>query len=420
MKADPRRSYRALVAAQFLTVLNDSAYKQIVLLWSVDRMAAAGTSRDFQAEAAFVFGLPFVLCAAFFGDLADRWPKPRVVRRAKLLEIGVMALAALALQQQAFYLAWTALALMGAQSAMLGPAKYGLVPELVGPRELPAANSWLQLFVVAGILLGIGGAGFSQALPLERRWLFPAGFALLAAAGWILARGIHEVPAADPGRRLRFDPLGRLRDSWRLVRSRPGLGSAVLGHGLFWFAGALVTLAWNEIGHAFDRDGRIGLEAWTLRLAALTLSGAAGYLASIPVARRGWEEGLVPASAALTALLFLAAGLLPPAPDRLFLLLLAANFFAGLFVIPLKTRIQRLPDPRDLGRTLGASQLCDWVLILGASVVKWLLTAAGAAPEDSFLLLAAVLAAAALLLRQSLAAAPEAPSGPPPDHQPQS
>ena len=47
--------------------------------------------------AAFLFILPFFLFSATAGQLADKYEKSMLMRRIKLLEIGLMSLAAVAL-----------------------------------------------------------------------------------------------------------------------------------------------------------------------------------------------------------------------------------------------------------------------------------------------------------------------------------
>jgi LPLT family lysophospholipid transporter-like MFS transporter len=55
---------------------------------------------------------------------------------------------------------------VGIGAAAYAPAKYGLVTELVGPRELVAANGWIEVTTVCAVLLGtvLGGVLVSPAL----------------------------------------------------------------------------------------------------------------------------------------------------------------------------------------------------------------------------------------------------------------
>ncbi len=389
-------SFRLLVGTQFLTVFNDNAFKQIVLLLAVARGEAL-LGADAQASAGLVFALPFLLFAVFAGDLADRLPKPRIVAATKWAEAGVMLLAALALGSGSLELGLLVLFLMGAQSAFLGPAKYGLIPELVARRELSRANGVFNAWVVAGILLGIGCSGFlMQALGQDLLWMAGILFAAVAVVGALVAGRIQRQPAADPERPLRLNPLLRLRDGLALAAEIPGLRGCMLGRALFYHVGAVVLFAWNEMG---SRLLEVEEQWWTAGLATLTISlGAGSYLAG-RLSRGRPRPGFSILSAAAMGLGFLAVGFGPRDPAFVLGVMLAANFFTGMYLVPLMTLIQQLPAEADRGRIQGSSQMLDWVMILAASLAKISMSWLGLDAAEVFLVLGAELLLASLLLR---------------------
>ena len=66
--------------------------------------------------------------------------------------IALLAIAAFgAASQTGLY---TVLFLMATQSALFGPSKYGIVPELVDRQQLSKANSLLESFTYLAIILG--------------------------------------------------------------------------------------------------------------------------------------------------------------------------------------------------------------------------------------------------------------------------
>lgn len=394
------RSVRLLIGAQLLTVFNDNAFKQTVLLLAV----AAQTEGDLQAWAGFVFALPFLILALPAGDLADRYSKRDIVLVAKLLEVGVMLFAALALYLGDLRLGIGALFLAGAQSALLGPAKYGILPELVDDADLARTNGLLQTTVFLAIIFGTASAGwFKTALAPGgghgQLWLVGILFALLAAIGALLARGIRPVAPADPERRLRFDLLGKLRREVGHARSIPALLPAMLGHSLFWLVGAVLLYSWNEIG---VRELEVAEGPWSTALAALSLSMAISCILAGRLCKDRVRVWLVPFGAVAMSISFLVGAFGPPDPLFLATTLFLGNLCAGLYLIPLRTLIQQLPGRLDRGRTLGASQLLDWIFILGASGMKGGLTAIGAQPRQALLLLSGLMLAAAVVLRRRL------------------
>ena len=390
------RSFRFLVVTQFLTVFNDNAFKQTVLLLALD---AAGAFGDPQAEAGFLFAIPFVLFAVLAGDLADRHSKRSVVVAAKWAEAFVMAGATLALYLGHFTLGVVVLFLMGTQSAFLGPAKYGLLPEL-RPRRLGPANGAFQASVQVGILLGMGSAGFLKQWFRDTLWMAGALFTAVALVGVWVARGIHQVPAADPGRPLRLNPFLRLRAGLRRASDAPGLVPSLFGHAIFQLVGGVILFSWNEMGRTVlypeEQVWSTHQGGWTARLASLSVTLILGYLLAGRLVQRRRGAGLVALGACGMALGFLLVALGPSDPTAVWLSLLGATFFAGFYLVPLKTWIQGLPAPADKGRILGASQALDWIFIVGASLVKITLTQLGVAADESFLLLAIVMLATAV------------------------
>lgn len=102
------------------------------------------------------------------GALADRWPIARVM----LAMNGVKVLGVLMLLGSAHPVLALGVVGVGVGAAAYAPARYGLVTELVGPRELVAANGWIEVTTVCAVLLGtvLGGALVSPALAAAVAW----------------------------------------------------------------------------------------------------------------------------------------------------------------------------------------------------------------------------------------------------------
>jgi LPLT family lysophospholipid transporter-like MFS transporter len=93
------------------------------------------------------------------------------------------------------------MAVVGVGAAAYAPAKYGLVTELVGPRQLVAANGWIEVSTVCAVLAGHGPgwrAGQSAAEAcLAATWL--PGQPALALALWLLLAALRPGRTAEPG-----------------------------------------------------------------------------------------------------------------------------------------------------------------------------------------------------------------------------
>ena len=83
-----------------------------------------------------VFVIPFLLFSAASGIIADRISKKRIIVIVKAVEVAVMFLGTVAFFAGSELGLYSILFLMAAQSALFGPSKYGIVPELVRTDQL--------------------------------------------------------------------------------------------------------------------------------------------------------------------------------------------------------------------------------------------------------------------------------------------
>ena len=94
------------------------------------------------AGALFIF--PFFLFSAIAGQLADKYEKAILFQRIKLLEIGLMLLAALAFMTTSYLGLLGVLFLMGCQSTLFGPVKYSYLPQQLATHELVGGNGLVE------------------------------------------------------------------------------------------------------------------------------------------------------------------------------------------------------------------------------------------------------------------------------------
>src|SRR5687768_9169369 len=94
-----QRRFLPFFLAQSLGAFNDNVFKQALIFLIGFRIA--GLSEDdiafWSNLAAALFILPFFLFSATAGQWAEKFEKSRSIRRIKLLEVVVMALAAVGL-----------------------------------------------------------------------------------------------------------------------------------------------------------------------------------------------------------------------------------------------------------------------------------------------------------------------------------
>ena len=88
-----------------------------------------GDSSTLLSIAAGLFILPFFLFSALAGQIADKYEKSKLIKIVKFIEIIIMCTAALGFYLENTDLLFVVLFLMGTQSSLFGPVKYGYLPQ---------------------------------------------------------------------------------------------------------------------------------------------------------------------------------------------------------------------------------------------------------------------------------------------------
>ena len=254
--------------------------------------------------------------------------------------------------------------LMSMQSAFFGPSKYGLLPELLPEEELSWGNGVLQLGTNVAIIIGTVVAGLLSEAFRGRQYISGGVLVALACVGLYFSSRITRVPAADPQRKFRANPIGDLWQQIRLIRQDRVLSLAVMGTCYFSFLGALLLLNVMIYGKqvlALD-DARVGL-----MVAATAVGiGVGAYTAGV-LSGRKIEYGLVPLGAAGITLFSGLLAIHDLSPVQAGTLLGLTGFFAGFYVVPVGALLQHRP-PRDRkGGILGAANMLSFVGIFCAA-----------------------------------------------------
>ncbi|MCX7819590.1 MAG: acyl-[ACP]--phospholipid O-acyltransferase [Kiritimatiellae bacterium] len=356
------RSFHWLNATQFLGALNDNLFKLLVT-FAVIRLLGESASELAAGLGGLLFALPFLLFTPAAGVLADRISKRNILVGAKALEVAVMLAGAFALAQQSAPMLFGVLFLMSAQSALFGPAKYGIIPEIAGRERLSRANSQIVMATYLAIIIGTFVAPGSVRLLGNR--VAPAGWicVAVAVAGLLTSFGIEPTPAAGVRRRPSWLFWSDVIRPLRSVREDRYLLLAIAGLAYFSMVGAYLQLnlipygirhlGWSEVDSGFLFVGAavgIGLGA-----------GLAGWWSG-----RNVEFGVVPLGAALLAASAIAIGT-TARPAVAAVSAVTAGIGAGLFVVPLEAFVQ-MRCPRDrLGGVLAANNFLSWIGVLAGS-----------------------------------------------------
>jgi acyl-[acyl-carrier-protein]-phospholipid O-acyltransferase / long-chain-fatty-acid--[acyl-carrier-protein] ligase len=366
-------AFEAFLWTQFLGAFNDNVFKMIVSVFAVASAAGANISSRNLALAGAVFVIPFLLFAGYSGQLTDRFSKTRVLQITKSFEIVTMLLAIAALLAGRIEYLLVVLFLLATQANFFSPAKYGILPEMLGEAQLTRANGLLELTTFVAIVIGTSFGTFLfqqwQAMPLRM------GLALLAIAiaGSLASLGIRKVPAASSKEAshepFNWNPFHEIVEGARVLRQRKPLALSVYGISWFWFVGALFQLALLLLGAEVLHvdETKVGLLVAALAAGIGLGSVGAGALSGDYI-----ELGLVPIGSALMGIASIALGL-STSYIQAIVCLVAVGAGGGFFAVPLNAFLQEEAPATEKGRILATNNFANMVGVILASGFLWLL-----------------------------------------------
>jgi acyl-[acyl-carrier-protein]-phospholipid O-acyltransferase/long-chain-fatty-acid--[acyl-carrier-protein] ligase len=409
MKTSLPTSFHWLNTTQFLGALNDNLFKQFVVFFLILALGTESVNRV-SAMAGAIFAVPFLLFNNVAGVLADRHSKRTIIVATKVLEIGVMCLGLTGFWLHSPPLLYATIFMMSTQSALFGPSKYGIVPELVDRDRLSQANGQLVMWTYLAVILGTAFAPWIGETLGRRYDLAQYVCVGVAVAGVGACLGIRRTPAAGS---TRGGTVWIVSDVWRTMRTLRGdrhLLLAVLASAYFSLIGAymqvnLIPYGMQHLGLTQEKSG------YLFFLAALGI--ACGAALAGRLSGRNIEFGIVPlgaviltgASVALTfvapaagtsrgeALAAVAAAAHPAwayilALHDVLAVVFVAGVGAGLFLIPVDAFVQfRAPRAR-MGEILAAGSWLGWLGVLLAAGLVCLNPVLHLTAAQGFLLMA--------------------------------
>ncbi|HNB45497.1 MAG TPA: MFS transporter, partial [Burkholderiaceae bacterium] len=396
-----QRRFAPFFWTQFLGAGNDNLFKfaltvlvtyQLQVAWLPPAMAGLAIGA--------LFILPFLLFSATSGQLSDKYPKERVIRLVKTLEVGIMALAAWGFTQQQVGLLLGCVFLMGLHSTLFGPVKFAYLPQHLSERELTGGNGMVEMGTFVAILLGNVAGGVLIAIP----GVGPAAVAMaclgLAVLGRLMSQAIPASPATDPQLRINWNPVSETWRNLKLAHGNIVVFRSLLGISWMWFFGA-VFLANFPV---FAKDVLHGDEhVASLLLVVFSVGIGIGSLLCEVLSKRHVEIGLVPAGAigmtvfavdlyfasrALpqpAAALGLGAFLAQPAHWRVMADLGLLALFAGLYSVPMYALIQLRSQPTHRARIIAANNILNALFMIVSSLGAGAMLGAGFTVPQVFL-----------------------------------
>ncbi len=435
MKPRSNRNYSLLLASQFLGAFGDNAILAVIVgqltLLQKSGLLTPDELRTRSALYTSLLFIPYVLLAPLAGYLNDRYAKTHWLFGGNALKLVGTGVCLLSVWYGYFWQAPGYL-IVGMGSTVYSPAKYGILPEILERDQLVKANGMVELLTLLAILTG----AIAGSIMVDRLPVIVCYGVLLAIFGASMAlNGLMSPTPSDPSVRLHRSVtefrdhfavlflerrphreggvLGGLRYAGSAVAAMvrgTRLGRILVGTGLFWVCGAAMKINFQPWGLdvlALPDNTQIALLGLWLSVGVMLGSVVSGALYRVGDLSHTRRFGYL--LAALLVVISLIGPLGLSSMGRhvveatgtdghshavlvvlpaVMVVLVAAGFASGLFLIPLNAALQAESDPQKLGKTIAVQNFCDNTGMILAGLVVLICARVGLTASQVFLVLA--------------------------------
>lgn len=232
------RRFAPLFWTQFLAAFNDNFLKTTLLFVILSRVEPQKAAALVTLTGA-IFMAPFLLFSALGGQLADKYDKATVAERLKRFELLAAGVAVHGMIDGSVPVLLVSLFLFGVNSALFGPIKYGILPDLLERGVLLRANAWVEGATFLAILTGTIAAG-AVAVDGISAMIFAPSLVALSLACWATSRFIPPAPARDPDLVLDWNIFRSTARQVLNLRPDRRIWRASLIVSWFWLIGAII------------------------------------------------------------------------------------------------------------------------------------------------------------------------------------
>ncbi len=361
--------------------------------------------------AGLIFTGPFLLVSAIAGQIADKVDRSTILKRIKLAEILIMAIAGAGFLLSNIWILAFALGCMGAQSAFFSPTKNAVLPQWLTDDELITGNAILNgfvfVFVLVGMVVGLFIIGMENGSKILAGLLFA-----MSLLGWAASQLQPAAPPPRPDLKVNFEPVSA---TWNVISKafqaphvlRPMLGIA-------WFYGLstiMITTLPNFVGGVmgYDREvlitmlvvATIGIligsllctvlakgDRWGKESIGLTAIGIVGVILFTTFLY--FRLPTISAAPAPGEFAGLETFLATPESTPILVALFASSVCSGMFVVPLQAMAQRRAHPDNRARLMSAGAVLLNIFVNVFTFALIAMAARDLPPKAPFLIIIAI------------------------------
>ena len=318
--------------------------------------------------------LPFLLLFTVSGYLSDKYNKKNILVYGAVSSFLLSVLMIISYMSENFYFAMFALFLLAVQSAIYSPAKFGLILDVYGKKNLSRGNAALQAISIIAILFSIVLASFifesfyklnnlqlltskeellNAILPLTY-YILPVAF-LEMAVSFLFLRRINTSYMKNNSLSLNKEELFKgklLVKNLKMISSNEVIFLAVIGLSVFWGVSQSIMAVFPSFGKMYLNITDVFIVNAIIGASGIGI--AIGAVLYSRISRHYIEIGTIPL-AAFGMSLTLYISTIVQTPLLLGITFLLFGIFGGMFVVPLNALIQFNAKRKLLGTILAGN-----------------------------------------------------------------
>jgi acyl-[acyl-carrier-protein]-phospholipid O-acyltransferase/long-chain-fatty-acid--[acyl-carrier-protein] ligase len=284
--------------------------------------------------------------------------------------------------------------LMGAQSAIYSPAKYGYIKELVGEKLISSGNAAVQSITTVAILMGIifYSVLFEKSLHVSSseaeilKEIAPLGWLLVGGSiiEFLLTLRLPNRQMQDVKKRFDFKLYRNgyyLRKNIKTMTRKRDIFIAIISLSIFWSISQVVLASFGAYAKS-----ELGIDNTIVVQGLMALAAIGIVLGSIMAAvfsKRYIHTGLIPLGGFGLSFMVL---LLPFTYNITLIAIEFVTFgvFAGLFIVPLNAYIQKASPSVHLGTILAANNFVQNIFMFTFLILITIFSYYGISTEALF------------------------------------
>lgn len=401
-----KRQFLPLFITQFLGAFHDNLFKNALVVLIIYQMAQAEgfiekTQQLLTTAAAGILIVPFFLFSAMGGQLADKFPKEKVMQGVKFFEILIAVMGAVSLFTAWLPICYVTLFALGTHSAIFAPSKYSILPQHLTQQELIGGNAVLNtgtfLAILLGTIIGTAVMGITGGVIIVSALML-----IVAVIGYFSSRYIPSAPPKDAGLKFSFNPFN---ETWAVMKhtlSQPrDITLSMLGKGWFFCIGSMFMAQFANYtkGYLYGTE-----KVLTLFLVIFSVGIAIGGLCNNRLLRGQISAVFVPLAAIFLTVFSIDVysathHVMHPVDGtlvgpieflshiqnwRIIFDVVMIAFFGGLYVVPLSAIIQDRTEEHTRARIMAGSSIIDSLFMVASAVVSAVLIGSGWSVPELF------------------------------------